>query len=274
MVEPMNGAPKRIVCLTPETTEFLYRIGAADRVVGVSSLAAPAPDGVERPVVSAFTTFRYELIESLEPDLILAFSDLQADAARELGQKGYPVFLTNQRTITETLDTMLMLGRLVGQEEAARELIGELQGQLDAARNEADQYSARPVVYFEEWFDPLITGIHWAGELIEAAGGRDAFPELAKLPSATLRIVAPEAVIERQPDIIIASWCGKPVRFDHILGRPGWDRIPAIQNGALHEVDSAHCLQPGLRLFTEGLPRFQAIVRQWRKNAATALLSG
>lgn len=259
--------PRRIVCLTAETAEMLYALGAADRVVGVSCYAPQAPDKVARPVVSVFTTFRYEVIDSLEPDLILAFSDLQADAARELGQRGHNVVLTNARTINEVMDTLMLLGRIVDRADTAAEFVSELQAQLDAARREAEQWTHRPTVYFEEWNDPLITGIAWVRELIEAAGGRDAFAELSDRPTASQRIISPETVIERQPEIIIASWCGKRARLDHIRARPGWDALPAVRDGAVHEIAAAHCLRPGPTLITEGLPRFQRVIHQWRTTA-------
>lgn len=262
----MAMTPQRIVCLTAETAEVLYMLGAADRVVGVSCFAPPPPDGVKRPIVSVFTTFRYEVIEALEPDLVLAFSDLQIEAVQELGKRGYNVLLTNARTLDQVMDSIMLLGRIVDQPHATQQLIEQLQSQLEAARHEADACDARPIIYFEEWDKPMITGIAWVRELIEAVGGRDAFPELSDKPTASQRIISPEAVIERQPDIIIASWCGKRARLDHICNRPGWDALPAVREGAVHEVEAAHCLRPGPTLITEGLPRFQAIVRHWRNG--------
>lgn len=258
--------PRRIVCLTAETAELLYRIGAADRVVGVSCFAPSPPDGIERPVVSVFTTFHYQMIAALDPDLVLAFCDLQAQAVVELARRGIPTYLSNQRTIDQAMETMLLLGRLVGCEPAATALIEPLQAQLGAARREARQRRHRPVVYFEEWDDPLITGIRWVSELIEAAGGRDAFGDLSRRPSATQRIIAPETVIERRPDIIIASWCGKRARLDRICRRPGWNALPAVRDGAVHEVPAAQCLRPGIGLITEALPRFRQIISQWRQT--------
>lgn len=269
----MDPVPRRIVCLTAETAELLYQIGAADRVVGVSCFAPPPPDGLKRPVVSVFTTFRYDVIASLKPDLVLAFSDLQLEAVQELGRRGFPVYLTNQRTIDQTLDTMALLGRLVGCERAATALLEPLRARLEAARREAEQSAHRPSIYFEEWDDPMITGIRWASELIHAAGGRDAFAELSDRPTAGQRIIEPEAVIERRPDIIIASWCGKRARLDHICARPGWGVIPAVRDGAVHEVPAAQCLRPGLGLITEALPRFGAIVRRWQASRARSMPS-
>ncbi|MFW6061074.1 MAG: cobalamin-binding protein [Phycisphaeraceae bacterium] len=265
----MATIPRRIVCLTAETAEVLYRIGAADRVVGVSCYAPPPPDGVKRPVVSVFTTFRYEVIESLKPDLVLAFSDLQIEAVRELSARGYPVFLTNPRTLDEVLATIVMVGQLVDCADAARGLADQLQTKLDAARREAEAQSS-PTIYFEEWDDPLITGIAWVGELIEAVGARDAFAELRDRPSAAQRIITPDDVLQRRPNIIIASWCGKRARLDRICARPGWHDLPAVRDGAVHELDAADVLRPGPGLFTEGLPRLQAIVRQWRGRCAAA----
>lgn len=252
--------PRRIVCLTPETADILYRLGVEDRVVGVSSLAPPAPSGKKKPVVSQFTTFRYQVIESLQPDLIIGFSDLQAEAASALGKKGYSVLLTNQRTLHGVLDVILLLARIVRKEERGRELAGKLQGRLEACRASVGQLDKRPTVYFEEWDEPLITGLGWIGELIEAVGGRDAFAELGDRPSATQRIIAPEEVARRNPDIIIASWCGRPVKLDAIASRVGWEGISAVKNSSIYEMPGICCLQPGPVLFTDALDRFREII--------------
>jgi len=264
----MDPFPRRIVCLTPETAAFLYALGAADRVVGVSAFAPDPPDGVARPVVSVFTTFRIEAIVALEPDLVIAFSDLQMEAVAALARRGIPVHLTNQRTLGQVLETMRLIGRMVGCEREAAGVLAPLGEALAAARREAAEAQARPVVYFEEWDDPMITGIGWVSELIEAAGGREAFPELAGRAEAEDRIIEPGAVLERAPDIIIASWCGKRARLDRIAARPGWDALPAVRAGRVHEVASGVCLRPGVNLIAEALPRFRRIVAAWRDGGA------
>ncbi len=264
----MGWGPRRIVCLTAETVDMLYRIGAVDKVVGVSGYTVFPPEARAKPFVSAFTTIRYDVIDMLKPDLIIGFSDLQAEAARELGKRGYSVLLTNQRTLSEMFETLVMIGRIVGKGVEAETLVADLQEQLEATQRASSSQAIRPRVYFEEWDEPLISGISWIGELIEAAGGADIFPELRESPNASGRVVKPESVIERAPDIIIASWCGKKANLEAICGRPGWQVMPAVRDGQVHEIKSAYCLQPGPCLITEGLPRFRAIIRDWRSKAA------
>lgn len=265
----MTWGPRRIACLTAETVDLLYRLGVQDRIVGVSGFTRFPPEARKKPFVSAFTTINYETIETLKPDLILGFSGLQAEAARELGQRGYPVLLTNQRSLRELFETLILIGRIVEKGQEAEALVADLEGRLDAARRAARDWPRRPRVYFEEWDDPLITGITWVGELIEAAGGIDVFAELRSFPNAPERVVRPEAVIERAPDLIIASWCGKKANLDAIRGRPGWSEIPAVRAGQLHEIQSAYCLQPGPALITEGLPRFRTLFQNWHDSGQT-----
>jgi len=250
--------------LSAEAVDWLYRLGVGDRVVGVSGYSLSPPEARQKPKVSAFTTIHYDVIESLQPDLIIGFSDLQAEATRELGKRGYSVFLTNQRTLQETFGTLVMMGRLVGKGPEAEALVTELESQVEAARRASQAYPRRPKVYFEEWDDPLITGITWVSELIEAAGGMDAFPELRGRPTATERVVQPNAVIERAPDIIIASWCGRKADLNAICARAGWEAIPAVKTHQVYEIKSAYCLQPGAMLVTEGLKRFCTIVENWQ----------
>jgi iron complex transport system substrate-binding protein len=252
--------PRRIVCLSAEAVDMLDRLGAGDFVVGVSAFARDCPAARGKTVVSGFTTFRYDTIESLRPDLIIGFSDLQADALCELAKRGYPVLLTNQRTLDEMFDALAMIGRIVGKGETAEALARELQCRLDMARQVHRGGRPRPKIYFEEWDDPLITGIAWVGELIAAAGGDDVFAELARGRSATERIVQCNDVIERSPDIIIASWCGKRADLATIRARPGWEAIPAVAHNRVYEIHSDYCLQPGPALITEALPRFEAII--------------
>lgn len=258
----MTWGPQRIVCLTAESAEMLHRLGEGKRVVGISCYT-DLPDARDQAVVSAFTTIRYDTIESLRPDLVIGFSDLQADAARELGKRGFQVLLTNQRTLHEMLATLVMLGRIVGRAGEAEQLAADLQRQIGEVRDIAARAPNRPRVYFEEWNDPLISGIGWVSELIEIAGGDDIFARLAACRSASDRIIAADEVIAQAPDIIVASWCGKRANLDEIRERPGWSSIPAIRANQLVEIDSAHCLQPGPSLILEGLPRFREIVERW-----------
>jgi len=261
----MDRGPRRIVCLTTETVDLLYRLGLGDRVAGVSGYTVFPPEARQKPFVSAFTTVRYDVIESLQPDLILAFSDLQADAARELGKRGYTVFLTNPRTLSEIFESLIQVGRLVGKGGEAESLVTELESQVESARQATRGWTRKPKVYFEEWDEPLISGIAWVSELIAAAGGEDVFAELDDRANAPERVVPPEEVVGRAPDIIIASWCGKKANLETIRSRSGWNAIPAVRDDQVHEVKSAHCLQPGPALITEGLPRFRAIMEAWQK---------
>ena len=245
--------PKRIVCLTEETTETLYLLGEGDRVVGVSGYTVRPPEARRKPKVSSFLHARYEKIDALEPDLILAFSDLQADITTELVRRGHAVFTFNQRSVAEILQMIRVLAGIVGVSEKGERLASQLEAGLHDLRETARAWPRRPRVYFEEWDDPLITGIRWVEELVEIAGGDPVFPErrLAKL--AKDRIVTSQQVIAAAPDVIIASWCGKPVRPERIASRPGWDAVPAVRDDHIYEVKSAYILQPGPAALTEGV---------------------
>ncbi len=262
----MGCGPRRIVCLTAETVDLLYRLGVEDRIVGVSGYTVFPPEARTKPFVSAFTTIRYDVIDTLKPDLILGFSDLQADAARELVSRGYPVLMTNQRTLEETFEALVLVGRSVGRGTAAEEVVADLKRRVAAARSASRCVVSRPRVYFEEWDDPLITGLPWVSDLVEAAGGEEAFPEFRRCATAAQRTVQAAAVVERAPDIIIASWCGRKASLAAIRSRPGWDTIPAVRDHHVYEMKSAYCLQPGPTFITDGLPRFAAIIGGW-KNA-------
>ena len=211
--------PQRIVCLTEETTETLYLLGEGDRIVGVSGYTVRPPEARQKPRVSAFISARFEKIEALSPDLILAFSDLQADIVAELVRRGHPVVAFNQRSVAEIFQMMLMVGGLVGKSDQAARLVADLQRSLEEIRASAAMQSRRPRVYFEEWDDPLISGIQWVEELIDVAGGDSIFPELRHKKLARDRIVESAEVVRRNPEIIVASWCGKPVRRERIAGR-------------------------------------------------------
>jgi iron complex transport system substrate-binding protein len=245
--------PRRIVCLTEETTETLYLLGEGERVVGVSGYTVRPPEARHKPRVSAFTHARYEKIEALAPDLVLAFSDLQSDIAADLGKRGYPVLLFNQRSIAEILQMVLIVGGLVGQNHRAAALVAELEAGLDEIRFRAGRLPFRPRVFFEEWDTPLISGIRWVEELVEIAGGTPIFPELRDAKLGKDRIVEADEVVRRSPDAIVASWCGKVVRPDRIRSRPGWNAVPAVQRGQIYEIKSPLILQPGPAALTDGL---------------------
>jgi iron complex transport system substrate-binding protein len=256
----MTRYPSRIVCLTEETTETLYLLGEGDRVVGVSGYTVRPPEARLKPRVSAFISARFDKIEALGPDLILAFSDLQADIAAELVRRGHNVVVFNQRSVAEILQMIRMLGGLVGCAGRADALASTLEADLDRVRAAAAQFPRRPRVYFEEWDDPLISGIQWVEELVEIAGGDPIFPELRHAKLGKDRIVTSEEVVRRNPDVIVASWCGKAVRKDTIAGRAGWDQVTAVRNGAIHEIKSAFILQPGPASLTEGLRQLHQIL--------------
>lgn len=252
--------PRRIVCLTEETTETLYLLGEQDRIVGISGYTVRPPEARrDKPKVSAFINAKFDKIMALEPDLVFAFSDLQADIAAELIRRGLNVFTFNQRGVGEILDMILTVGRIVGSERAER-LVDELNAGLDAIRESAGKFPFRPRVYFEEWYDPLISGIRWVDELIEIAGGDTVFPELRSFQAAKDRIVPPERVIESDPQVIIGSWCGRQVKKNLIRQRDGWEKIDAVSNDRIFEVKSTYILQPGPASLTEGIKQVHAIL--------------
>ena len=253
--------PERIVCLTEETVETLYLLGEERRIIGISGYVVRPPRARrEKPRVSAFISADIPRILDLKPDLVLTFSDLQADIAVTLIREGVDVHAFNQRTVSEILDMISTLGALVGAPDRADQLTSELAGAITDARKRASQLLWRPKVYFEEWDDPMISCIGWVSELIEAAGGIDIFADRASCKSAKDRIVTSEEIIRHEPDIIIGSWCGKKFRPDKVANRPGFDRIPAVRRGAVHEIKSPLILQPGPAALTDGLAALQAIV--------------
>ena len=256
----MSRYPSRIVCLTEETTETLYLLGEGHRVVGVSGYTVRPPEARQKPKVSAFINARFDKIDALKPDLVLAFSDLQADIARELIRRGYPVYTFNQRSVAQILQMVRIVGGLVGRAEAGDALASRLERGLDDIRARASALPRRPRVFFEEWDEPLISGIRWVEELVEIAGGDPIFPELRDKALGKDRIVDPAAVIDRDPDVIVASWCGKAMKKSTILGRPGWDRISAIRADRIHEIKSTYILQPGPASLTEGVRQLHDIL--------------
>jgi iron complex transport system substrate-binding protein len=262
----MTTYPSRIVCLTEETTETLYLLGEGHRVVGVSGYTMRPPEARGKPRVSAFIHAKYDRIEALEPDLVLGFSDLQADMAADLIRRGYPVMVFNQRSVAEILQMIRVVGAVVGSAERAEALATRLEMDLDYYRATAAKLPKRPRVFFEEWNDPLISGIRWVEELVEIAGGEPIFPELRTAGLAKARIVDPEEVVRRAPDAIIASWCGKPVRTDVITRRPGWSKIPAVRNQHVYEVKSTLILQPGPAALTDGIRQLQQIIMRAAKS--------
>ena len=247
--------PSRIVCLTEETTETLYLLGEGDRVVGISGYTVRPPEARSKPKVSAFINARFDKIESLKPDLILGFSDLQADIAAELIRRGYNVVVFNQRTIAEILRMIRTVGALVGRQAEGESLAAALQCGLDRVRTDAQRLPRRPRVFFEEWDDPLISGIRWVEELIEIAGGQPIFPHLRGAALAKDRIVQPDAVRAADPEVIIASWCGKAMKKRTIVERPGWSEIRAVRTDQIYEIKSTYILQPGPASLTEGVAR-------------------
>ena len=253
--------PERIVCLTEETTATHYLLGEQDRIVGVSGYTVRPPQARrEKPRVSAFISADIPKILALRPDLVLTFSDLQADIVASLIRAGVAVHAFNQRTVAEILGMVRTLGALVGAQDRASDLANRLADNLEDTRRRAAQRTNRPKVYFEEWDEPMISGIAWVSELIEAAGGTDIFPELATCKSAKDRIVTREEVIRRAPDIIIGSWCGKKFKQEKVVARSGFETVPAVRSGRLHEIKSPLILQPGPAALTDGLAALEAII--------------
>ena len=261
----MISGPQRIVCLTEEPTETLYALGEQDRIVGISGFTVRPPQArKEKPKVSAFTSAKIDDILKLQPDLAIGFSDIQADIAAELVRHGVEVWISNHRSVEGIVDYVRRLGALVGAASRANDYADTLARGLDDVRAQAARLPRRPTVYFEEWDEPQITGIRWVSELIGIAGGDDVFPELAKESLAKHRILADGSeVVRRGPDIILGSWCGKKFRPDKVAQRPGWDAIPAVRNGELHEIKSPLILQPGPAALTDGVRAIADIVQGW-----------
>jgi iron complex transport system substrate-binding protein len=260
--------PSRIVCLTEETTETLYLLGEGDRIVGISGYTVRPPEARSKPKVSAFINARFDKIEALRPDLVLAFSDLQADIAAELIRRGYPVVTFNQRRIAEILQMICMVGSLVGRAAEAEALAVRLQDGLNEIARRAAELPTRPRVFFEEWDDPLISGICWVDELIEIAGGQPVFPELRDQALAKHRIVSSDVVAARDPEIIVASWCGKAMKKRTIVERPHWDRVTAVRAEHIYEIKSTYILQPGPAALTEGVQRLHACIADAARSLA------
>ena len=265
-----SGYAERIVCLTEETTETLYLLGEDWRIVGISGFTVRPPRARrEKPRVSAFTSARIDRIVALRPDLVLGFSDLQADIAAALVRAGVAVHVFNQRSVAGILTMVRTLGGLIGCEASAAALAARLEQGLEQTRAAAAALPRRPRVYFEEWDEPQISAIRWVSELIEIAGGEDCFPELAREPLGRGRIIAdPMEVPRRGPDIILGSWCGKKFRPDRVAARPGWAAVPAVRDGELFEVKSSLILQPGPAALTDGVRAIARIIARWAARPA------
>ena len=255
-----NGYPRRIVCLTEETTETLYLLGEEERIVGVSGYTVRPPEARAKPKVSAFISARLDRIEKLRPDLVLAFSDLQADIAAELIRRGLTVLTFNQRSLEEILQAIRMLADVVGVPQKGQALVSELASGLEAVETSARRFPRRPRVFFEEWKDPLISGIQWVEELVELAGGEPVFPELRHKRLGRDRIVDSDAVLSRDPEVIVASWCGVKVNKDRIRQRAGWSEMAAVRRGQIYEIKSTYILQPGPAALTEGVRQLHLVL--------------
>ena len=268
--------PERIVCLTEETVETLYLLGEERRIVGISGYTVRPPRArLDKARVSAFLSAKIDRILELKPDLVLGFSDLQADIARDLARAGLNIMVFNQRSVSEILSMVQMLASLVGAPEKGAVLVERLETGLREVSEAAKGFASRPRVYFEEWDEPMISGIRWVSELIEIAGGEDIFPELSCSQAASGRVVSdPSSVIQRQPDVMVASWCGKKFRPERVAARPGWQEFPAVRDRQLFEIKSAEILQPGPAALTDGVRRMHSILRDFLSGGGRTRRSG
>jgi iron complex transport system substrate-binding protein len=257
---PESKYPTRIVCLTEETTETLYLLGQGHRVVGVSGYTVRPPEARQKPKVSAFISAKFDKIAALKPDLVFAFSDLQADLCAELVRRGIAVVAFNQRSVAEILQMIRMVGGLVGCQGEAERLSDRLTADLDVIAASAARFPRRLRVFFEEWDEPLISGIRWVEELVEVAGGAPIFPELASAALGKERVVDPAEVARRNPEVIFASWCGKKVQPSRIRSRDGWQAVSAVANDRIFELKSTYILQPGPASLTEGVRQMHAVL--------------
>lgn len=261
----MDLLPSRIVCLTEETTEWLYLLGEQDRIVGISGYTVRPPQARrDKPRVSAFLSAKIDRILALEPDCVFGFSDLQADIASALIRAGVQVTVFNQRSVDQIFSMLHQVAAMVGQAERGRALLNGYRLRLDEMAALTRAWPHRPRVYFEEWDVPAISGIRWVSELLAIAGGDDCFPELAQQPLGKNRIIAdPLEVVARAPDMVIGSWCGKKFRPEQVAGRPGWSAVPAVRDGELHEIKSAAILQPGPAALMDGVEQMHRLCARW-----------
>jgi iron complex transport system substrate-binding protein len=267
---PLALAPQRIVCLTEEATEWLYLLGQEQRIVGISGYTVrPRGARLEKPKVSAFLTAKIDKILALEPDCVFGFSDLQADIAALLIRAGVQVTIFNQRSVDEIFAVLYQVAAMVGQAEQGMARLQLMRAELDRIGRAAAGFKRRPKVFFEEWDTPHISGIRWVSELVGIAGGDDIFPELALMPMGKDRIIADgQTIVDRAPDIIIGSWCGKKFRPDTVAARPGWQDVPAVRTGQIFEIKSADILQPGPAALTDGVAQLHRIMAQWEAEHA------
>jgi iron complex transport system substrate-binding protein len=261
-------SPQRIVCLTEETTEWLYLLGEEARIVGISGYTVrPRRARDEKLRVSAFLSAKIDKILALEPDCVFGFSDLQADIASALVRKGVQVTVFNQRSVEEIFSMLWQVAALVGQAQRGQELIDSMRARLAQIGEAARALPRRPRVFFEEWDEPPISAIRWVSELLAIAGGDDCFLELAREPLGKDRIVQdPGEIVRRRPDIVIGSWCGKKFRPERVAARPGWQDVPAVRDGQLFEIKSADILQPGPAALTDGVEQMHRILLQWSRR--------
>ena len=262
---PLALSPQRIVCLTEEATEWLYLLGQEQRIVGISGYTVrPRRARLEKPKVSAFLTAKIDKILALQPDCVFGFSDLQADIAALLIRAGVQVTIFNQRSVDEIFSMLYQVASMVGQAEQGMAKLQAMRSELDAIRQKSVDFKRRPKVFFEEWDVPHISAIRWVSELVEIAGGDDVFPELALEPMGKDRIIAQgQTIVDRAPDIIIGSWCGKKFRPEKVASRPGWQDVPAVRTGHIFEIKSADILQPGPAALTDGVAQLHRIMSQW-----------
>jgi iron complex transport system substrate-binding protein len=266
--ESRLSGPQRIVCLTEEPTEVLYALGEERRIVGISGFTVrPQRARKEKPKVSAFTSAKIDAILALEPDFVVGFSDIQADIARDLVRAGVEVWIANHRSVEGILDYIVRLGALVDASAAASAYAAKARAHIAEIERAAAALPRRPRVYFEEWDEPLITGIRWVAELIRIAGGDDVFPERAAMSLARDRIIADaDEVVRRAPEIVLGSWCGKKFRPERVAARPGWSAMPAVRDGELYEIKSPIILQPGPAALFDGLDAMHAIIAKWARG--------
>jgi iron complex transport system substrate-binding protein len=262
--------PQRIVCLTEETTEWLYLLGQESKIVGISGYTVrPRRAREEKPRVSAFLSAKIDKILALKPDCVFGFSDLQADIANLLIRSGIQVTVFNQRSVDEIFSMLYQVAAMVGEVNQGEIRLKQFRENLNAIQTAASNFKRRPIIYFEEWDEPRISAIRWVSELITIAGGDDCFPELAIMPMGKDRIIADDqSIVSRAPDIIIGSWCGKKFRPEKVSHRAGWESIPAVKNNQLFEIKSADILQPGPAALTDGVTQLHQIIQQWQSKHA------
>ena len=266
----LDMGPQRIVCLTEETTEWLYLLGQEARIVGISGYTVrPRRARQEKPRISSFLDGKIDKIVELQPDLVIGFSDMQAALADKLIRAGLNVLVTNQRSVAQIFDTLRLVAGLVGEHERAAQWITQCQARHAQVAAVAAHWPRRPRVYFEEWDEPMISAIQWVSELVTVAGGDDVFPELAREAMGRNRVVADAMEpARRAPDLIVGSWCGKKFRPERVTARPGWADVPAVLAGGLHEIKSCDILQPGPAALVDGLEQLHRIFAGWAADTA------